>query len=128
MKGETNAAGMNLQYCTEETPEPGEKRLHPRNNAGVRLDCGDVSHRAVRITRLAAKWTCPNCRGEIAWTEQIIDQYKRAPRPGDNVVCVECSAASVVTTENRLRRSTEVELLARRSASQNIIGKAQAGG
>jgi hypothetical protein len=127
VKGETNAVGVNLQRCTEETLEPGKKRLHRRNKAGVCLDCGDVSHRAVRIKRLTAKWTCPNCRGEIAWTEQIVDQYKRDPRPGDNFVCVECSGVSVLTPDNRLRRITASELLARRPASQRIIRKALAG-
>ena len=129
MRGEGRDAGRlaNLQRCTEETPEPGKKRLHRRNKAGVCLDCGDVSHRATQIKRLTAKWTCPNCRGEIAWTEQIVDQHKRKPRPGDNFICVECSAVSVVTPDNRLRHMTEAELLGRRPASQKIIRNARAG-
>ncbi len=67
MKGETKGRLANLQRCTEETPEPGKKRLHRRNKAGVCLDCGDVSHRATLIKKLTAKWTCPNCRSEIAF-------------------------------------------------------------
>jgi hypothetical protein len=115
-----------LPRCTEKTLEPGKKWLHRWNKAGVCLDCGAVSHRAVRIKRLTAKWTCPDCRSEIEWTEQIVDQQKREPRPGDNFVCVECSAVSVVTPDNRLRPMTEAEFLSRRPASQKIIRDAQA--
>jgi len=115
-----------LHQCTEKTLEPGKKRRHRRNKAGVCLDCGDVSHQAVRIKKLTAKWTCPNCRSEIVWTEQIVDQHKRDPRPGDNFICVECSAVSVVTPDNRLRPITESEFLARQPAAQSIIRQAQA--
>ena len=121
------ASLRNLQGCNEKTLEPGRRRVHRRNRAGVCLDCGDVSHRAVRMRGLTAKWTCPHCRSEIDWTEQIVDQCKRDPRPGDNFVCVECSGVSVVTPDNRLRPMTETEFLARRPASQKIIRKAQAG-
>ncbi len=96
MKGETKGRLANLQRCTEETPEPGKKRLHRRNKAGVCLDCGDVSHRATWIKKLT-------------------------------FICVECSAVSVVTPDNRLRHMTEAELLGRRPASQKIIRNARAG-
>jgi hypothetical protein len=115
-----------LPRCTEKTREPGKKWLHRWNRAGVCFDCGEVSHRAVRIKKLTAEWTCPDCRSEIEWTEQIVDQQKREPRPGDNFVCVECSAVSVVTPDNRLRPMTEAEFLSRRPASQKIIRDAQA--
>lgn len=110
-----------MRRCIEETLELGKKRHHRRNRAGVCLDCGDVSHRAVRVKNLTAEWICPNCRSEIGWTEQIVDQHKREPQPGDNFVCGECLAVSVVTPDNRLRRMTEAELLGRRPASQKII-------
>lgn len=118
--------GASLPRCTEKTLESGKKRLHRPNRAGVCLDCGAVSHRAVRIKKLTAEWTCPNCRSEIEWTEQIVDQQKREPRPGDNFICVECSVVSVLIPENRLRPMTEAELLSRRPASQKIIRDAQA--
>ena len=117
----------NLQRCTVETLEPGEKRRHRRNKAGICLDCGAVSHRATRIKRLWAKWICSNCRSEIEWIEQIVDQQKRDSRPGDNFICAECSTVSVVTPDNRLRHMTEAELLGRRPASQKIIRNARAG-
>ena len=72
-----------------------------------------------------AKWLCPNCRSEIEWTGQIVDQYKRDPRPGDNFLCVECSAVSKVTSDDRLRLMTEAEFMALRPASRKIIRKAQ---
>jgi hypothetical protein len=115
-----------LQRCSEKTLEPGKKRLHRWNKAGFCFDCGGVSHRAVRIKRLTAEWTCLNCRSDIEWTEQIVDQQKRDPRPGDSFICVECSTVSVVTPGNRLRPMTEAELLRRRPASQKIIRDARA--
>jgi len=114
-----------LQRCTDKTLEVAKKRLHRWNKAGVCLDCGDVSHRAVR-KKLGAEWTCPNCRSEIGWIEQIVDQSKREPLPGDNFVCIECSVVSVVTPDNRLRLMSDAELLDRRPASQKIIRKARA--
>lgn len=68
---------------------------------------------------------CPQCRATIEWLEQIVDQEKRAPRPGDNFICAECAGVSVVTSENRLRPMTEAELRARWPASQKIIRQAQ---
>ena len=127
IKDQTRGGEPNLLRCTEETIEPGKKRRHRRNKAGVCLDCGDVSHRAVQIRKLAAEWTCPHCRSEIEWIEQIVDQCKRELRPGDNFVCVECTGVSVVTADNQLRRMTEAEFLSRRPASQKIIRDARAG-
>jgi hypothetical protein len=124
---ETKEGEGNLLRCTEEAIEPGKKRRHRRNKAGVCLDCGAVSHRAGRLPKLAVEWTCPHCRSEIEWIEQIVDQCKRDLRPGDNFVCVECSGGSVVTADNRLRRMSEAEFLSRRPASQKIIRDAQAG-
>jgi hypothetical protein len=126
LQGETKGGEPNLQRCTEATFEPGKKRRHRRNRAGVCLDCGAVSRLAVRGKKLITGWICPNCRSTIEWLEQIVDQRKREALPGDNFVCVECAAASVVTPDNRLRPMTAAEFLGRRPASQKIIREAQA--
>ena len=115
-----------MQRCNEKTLEPGKKRSHRRNRAGVCLDCGAVSHQAIRGKRFIGDWTCPKCRSAIEWIEQIVDQCKRELRPGDNFICSECTAVSMLTPDNRLRLMTEVELLGRRPASQKIIREAQA--
>jgi hypothetical protein len=53
-EGGPNGNGLwkaSLPRCTEKTLEPGKKWRHRWNRAGVCLDCGDVSHRAVRIKK-----------------------------------------------------------------------------
>ena len=52
---ETKEGEGNLLRCTEEAIEPGKKRRHRRNKAGVCLDCGAVSHRAGRLPKFAVE-------------------------------------------------------------------------